>query len=74
MIYRWKEIFVAVLDANLGVEIERDHTAHFLKDLQEFGGCHVFIVRVGRYPKLNDCFQPAIRLTAAIDRRELRRF
>jgi hypothetical protein len=32
VIRRWKQILVAEFDANFGVQIERDHPAHFIED------------------------------------------
>ena len=74
VICRWKGIFVAVFDANLRVKLQRDHTAHFVEDFQEFHARHVIIAGAGRNPKLHDCFRPMVDPPAAVDRIDGSRF
>jgi hypothetical protein len=67
VICRRKEVFVPVLDANLGIDIERNHSSHLIEDFQKFAGGHVVVAGFVRHPELYDRFLPAIHLTATID-------
>jgi hypothetical protein len=69
-----KEIFIAVLDPNFCILIERDQAADLIVDRQELGDAHVFVIGIGRDPQLQDCFVPVTDLTAAIDGIKVCRF
>lgn len=74
MICRWKEIFVAIFDANFSVEVDRHQAAHLVEDIQKLCGRHVVVIRVSRDPKLHNGLLPLVQLSAAIDCIEPGRF
>jgi hypothetical protein len=58
------------MEKNFGPHTQRDHSAHFIENLEELGRSHVIFVRILWHPELHDCFLPAIGFAAAIDRFE----
>jgi hypothetical protein len=67
MIRGGKEVMVTVLDADLGVFIHRNQAAHFIVDAQKLVALHVPVIRIFRYPQLENGFVPAIRFAAAVN-------
>jgi hypothetical protein len=73
VICRWEEIFIAVLNPDLSLFIDRNQPPHLIVDAQKLVAFHVSILRIFRHPQLEDSFIPTVRFAAAINRFKGRR-